>query len=167
MYCSDTRASEHGDDGLWSHGHVDHDSVFWFDSLCDQDVGKVTNFTMKLAVGERPGFARLAFPNDGRFVGPTIGEMLVDAAFTYIKLSSHKPFRVGSFPFERFCPFFLPSEFLCFFGPKDTGFFNRFFVHALVLRHAFDPGFFRKFFGGFYDAVFNQMTFNFFTHEYS
>ena len=76
---------------------------------------------MKLAIGESAGFARLAFPNDGRFVCPTICEVPIDAVFTDVDLPTDEPFRVGSFPIENFAPFLLPSKFLCLTRPEGGG----------------------------------------------
>jgi hypothetical protein len=40
-------------------------------------------------------------------------------------------------------------------------------MHALILRHAFDPGVFRKLLGGFEDAVFAQVALDIIAHFFS
>ena len=82
--------------------------------------------------------------------------MLVHTAFADVKFSADEPLCVGRFPVERFGPFFLPSELLRFLCPKDAGFLDRLFVHALILRHAFDSGVFSKLLGGLEKAIFGE-----------
>ena len=97
---------------------------------------------MKLAIGEGAVFARLTFPDDGSLIGTAIFKVLVDAAFANVELPSDEPLGVGRFPFKGFGPVLLPDKFFGFARPENAGLLDRLLVHALVLRHAFDAGFF-------------------------
>ena len=109
MNSSNASAGQHRDDRFRDHGHVDQYAVLGLDALREQDVGKLANLAVKLAVGEGAGLTGFTLPNNGGFVGPAIGEVTIDAVFADVEFSADKPLGVRGLPVERFGPLFLPG----------------------------------------------------------
>ena len=124
MNSSNASAGQHRDDRFRDHGHVDQYPILRFDALREQDVGKLANLTVKLAVGEGAGLAGFPLPNDGGFVGPAIGKVTINAVFADVEFSADKPLGVRGLPVEGFGPLFLPGQFFGFAAPKNAGFLD-------------------------------------------
>ena len=115
---------------------------------------------MKLLVGQRPSFARFAFPNDGRLVAPLTGEMSVQAIFGNVELSAHEPLCEGRFPVEDLFPGSPPDQFAGFAGPESVGVLDRLPIHSPVLLKAFDSRLCRELFRWFENPPLDQVRLN-------
>jgi len=165
MHGTDASASQHGDHGFWHERHVDEDAVSFFDVVALEDICEYADFAVKLLVGECAAFTGLAFPNDGGLVAPGAIEVTVETIFAGIQFAAHKPLGKGFFPVENLGPFFLPQELGGFAGPEFLRVFQRGFVEFFVIRKALDNGFLGKVLGGFEDALFVQVGFDFLAHR--
>ena len=70
---------QHSNGGLGDQGHVDEDSLPFFDSVALEHIGELADLAMKLAVGDDFFVTRLPFPDDGGLVGTRGVEMAVEA----------------------------------------------------------------------------------------
>ena len=86
---------------------------------------------------------RLALPDDGRLVAPTVGQVPVQTVDRHIELTTEKPFHLGhgKVVLEHLVPFLVPGDQLLGAPrPETLGVGHGFGVGLLVLLHGLDPG---------------------------
>ena len=161
---TDPGTCQHGDGSLGDEGHVDKDAVALLDSVTLEDIGKLANLSVELAVGQDLFVSRFTLPDDGGLIGPGCLEMTIQTVLSGIQLPSGEPLGVRELPVENFGPFFQPVEFLGLTCPERVRFIHRLGVKLLVLGHATDPGFLGELSRGLENAVLYLMGFDVLGH---
>src|SRR5690606_18453286 len=92
MHRSQTRACQHGEDGLWHHGHVDDDTIALLHALLAQNRSKRLYLIAQLAIGKGLLLARYSAIIDqcGLFC-PAFLHMSVNRVKAGIALATDKP----------------------------------------------------------------------------
>ena len=165
MNRADARARQHGDCRLGCCRQINDDAIAFSNLVSLKDIGEAADFAMQLLVSKSAFLARLAFPNNSRFISSWTGKMTVQAVFREIQLTANKPFCKGCFPIEHFLPRLMPNEFPGFTRPKSVGASNRFAIHFSVLREGFDPRAFGELAGRLEDALLDQVRFDVLVHS--
>ncbi len=70
---------------LRGHAHIHGDPVTLADAKAFEHIGEFLHLEIKLAVGERAGLARLAFPQNGDFVLSVTQSVAIDAVVAQIR----------------------------------------------------------------------------------
>ncbi len=89
-------------------GQIDEDPVAALDAVALEHIGEAADLAMKLLVGERAFFARLAgggrfpLPDQRGFVGAWGVQMPVETIVADIELAADEPLGVGLLPFQTF-----------------------------------------------------------------
>ena len=115
---ADARTSQHRDRRLGDKRKIDRDSIAFAHAKFLEDVGEFLYFAVEIAVGERAGVPRLAFPDQCFFVGAPAGDVAIDAIRRDVQLAANEPFRVRRPPLKDFGPWCYPIELLGFLGPE-------------------------------------------------
>ena len=102
VHRADPGAGEHGDGRFGNRRQIDDDAVALVDLVSLQDIGEAANFVMKLLVSERPFLARLALPDDGRFVSSRAGQMSIQTVFRNIDFPPTNHLAKGAFHCRTF-----------------------------------------------------------------
>ena len=150
---TDACTRQHGDGGLWNEGHVDEDTVSLLDPVTLEDIGKLADLAVELAVRQHLFISGLPLPNDGCLVGTGGLKVTVETVLSCIDFTSDKPLCVGELPIEHLGPFLRPVQFLCLACPELVRLVHRFGMELLVLGHASDAGFPGKRSRGLKDAI--------------
>jgi hypothetical protein len=143
------------------HRQVDDDAIAGFDSIPLERIGEETDFVMELFVSEcallagPAGFGRLAFPDEGGFVGVRGAEPFIEAIEADVQLSADEPFGEGLVPLEYALPGLEPHEFvLRLLIPEPFRGTDGFVVELAIVGKRFDSRELGKFFGRFENAFF-------------
>ena len=99
---------------------------------------------MQLLIGERAFIARFAFPDNCGLVSARPGQMPIEAIFRDVEFAADEPLRERRFPFQHLVPSRAPDQLTRFARPELCRLLDRFSVHPLILREAFDSCVFRK-----------------------
>src|ERR1700690_1802719 len=94
---------------------------------------------MELLIGKRPSIARLAFPENRRFIFPPSRKMTIETVVADIQFSADKPLSKRRLPHKRFFPGRKPGQ--KFFGalrPIGLRIFFRLTKKGLIRRKTFD-----------------------------
>ncbi len=133
---TDARTGQHGHGRLRNHGHVNGYPVAFFYSPGLEYVAELTDFLVKLPVGDGfIDFRVVAFPDDGNLVSPLFN-MPVHTVITDIQLCAFKPPDVRGVVVNGhdIVPGAEPAdELLGLFSPELFRIFNGFLVHSQVL----------------------------------
>src|SRR5689334_281245 len=165
MHCANARAPQHSDCRFRSCRQINDYAITFSNLVSLKNIGEAANFAMQLLVSKSAFLARLAFPNNSRFVSSWTGKMTIQAVFREIQLTANKPFCKGCFPIEHSLPRLMPNEFPGFTCPKSVGAANRFAIHFSVLREGFDPRIFGELQGRLEDPLLDQVRFDVLIHS--
>mmetsp|Transcript_2649 Transcript_2649/g.7595 ORF Transcript_2649/g.7595 Transcript_2649/m.7595 type:complete len:271 (-) Transcript_2649:159-971(-) len=158
VHRTDTSTSQHGHGRLWNHGHVNSDDIAFADTLRQQGIGNLTDFSQKFFVGNSTDIIGLiALPDDSHLISFRLRNMAINGIVTQVQLASRKPTNIamlkGTFqhtiklsePIELFFGLFAPE----FFGILNTGGMLRLIVLQTDRRfgpnNRFDVGNVRRF----------------------
>ena len=100
---------------------------------------------MQILVGQNASIARLAFPDDCRFVLPPRAQMPVNTIVTGVNFATDKPFGLGHFTLQDVIPLLEPMQIAGQLTPKAGWIVFRLRPHLLVLSFCADIGLFGKF----------------------
>ena len=129
---ADFRAGEHGDGQLRHHAHVDRHAVALGHAQRAQRVREAVHFALQHPVGEHARIARLALPDDGRFIAPRGMRVAVDAVVGDVQLAADEPFHPGHIPVQHLVPGREPVQLLGFLGPESLRIAQGAFVNVRV-----------------------------------
>ena len=137
MHRADARAGQHGDRRFGNHRQINNDAIAFVDLVSLQHIGEPANFVMQLLISQRPFLARLAFPDDGRFVPARAVEMSIQAILGDVQFSADEPFGERRFPLQDFFPRRAPNQFARLARPKSCWLCERFSMQPPVMRADF------------------------------
>ena len=161
---ADAGAGQHGDRGLGNEGHVEKDTVPLLHAVALEDIGKLADLAVKLAVSQDLFVTRFPLPDDRGLVRTGSLQMAVEAVLGGIHLGPDKPLGIGELPIENLRPFFEPMEFLGLATPELVGLGHRLGMEFFVNRHAADAGFLGEFGRGLENSVLDEMGLNVLGH---
>ena len=141
---ADAIAGVHGDHQLGNHAHVKADAIALLDTEFLQYVGKLVDFAPDIAIGQHALIARLAFPDDRRFVLATRLDVAIQAIIGSIELAADEPLRPRRVPLQNFFPRLEPMKLFGGLGPEGL----RIFARGVEYAGAFHIGVFFEFLGG-------------------
>ena len=118
---SDAGTSEHRNDDLRHHAHVDGDGIPLGHPHLFETVGTAAHLRQKLLVTEGAGITRLTLPVKGDSVG--VGrDMTVETRLGHIERAADKPAVEGGLAVvEYLVPGPAPEQLLCFLDPESLG----------------------------------------------
>ena len=99
MGCSNAGAGQHGDGGLWNHGHVEGHQIALANPKGLQGIGGLADLLMQFAVGERAHVTWLTLPNQSCLFSPGTIEVTIQAVVGEVGGAPLKPLGKG-----RICP---------------------------------------------------------------
>jgi hypothetical protein len=135
---ADAGTRQHGDGRLRHHRQVDGDEVAGLDAERGQRVGRLAHLAVQLLVGQDPGVARLALPQDGGLVAPPPGQVAIDAVGADVERAADEPAGVWELPVKGLGPRPGPGQLGGDVGPEALGGLDRARPEALVLVEALD-----------------------------
>ena len=134
MNGADARAREHRDCRFWHERHVNGHAVAALHAELLQHVRELLHLDVEVPIGECATIARLAFPDDCRFVASRRLDVPVDAIVRNIDLAADEPSCARRVPLEDFVPATEPVQRLGRLGPVGLGVLRGGFVDG-VIRH--------------------------------
>ena len=139
---ADARAGLHGNRRFGHHGHIDDYAVAAADAGGFQTVGELAHLVMQFGIGDVPSVTRLAFENDGGFVGQH-RQMAINAVVGHIQCAVEKPTEVGGLgAIQGFFKLGLPGDvFPCLCRPEPFVILFSVLVQLLKLFRANGCGF--------------------------
>ncbi len=136
---------QHGDRQLGHHRHVNRHHVAVLDAQRLEHVGEEANFAMQLAISQRAGIARLAFPDDRGLVRPPGGEVGVETVVRDVRLAADEPAGVGLVPLQHPLERPKPVQLAGQAPPEAFDVAGRFVPHLLISGQRADAGGFGEF----------------------
>src|SRR5207249_3695532 len=112
VHNADSGASQHGNCQFGNEGHVECRHVAFFQAQTLERVGQLTNFGMKLLIGQRALLARLSLPTDRLFVAASSLEMRVEAVVGGVRLAAAEPLGERLIPFQDLAEWLEPMQLL-------------------------------------------------------
>ncbi len=139
-------ASEHRDDELRDHRHVNRNDIPLLDAERLQAIGELTNFAMQIGVGEFAFVARFTFPQDRRAISASFGNMFIKGVVASVGFTIAKPLRERFVPLQSFCEWLEPMQlFAGDVRPKLDGVVLGPVPDLFILGERFDSCLGRKF----------------------
>ena len=133
---ADAVAGVHGDDQLRHHAHIKADAVAFFDAEFFEHVGELVDLAPHVAIGQHALVARLAFPDDRRFVFAPAIDVAIEAIVGRVELAADEPLCPRRVPLQNFFPRLEPMQLFGGFGPEGLRIFARGVEHAALLMLA-------------------------------
>src|SRR5438132_445636 len=106
MRGADPRAGQHRNSQLWNQRQVQRHSIALLNTGAFQNVRELADFGMELLISKSAYVARLAFPNERRFVASPGCQMSIETVVRDIDPAAEKPLGVGRLPVEHLVPLF-------------------------------------------------------------
>jgi hypothetical protein len=133
---AETRAGEHGEDGLGAVGHIDSDSVALAHTGSNENIGETTRLLPGLQIGDGADIARLvALPDDGGARTSAIEHMTVETVVADVEFAVDEPRNVARAKAARLHVRERGEkvhQFVCFFPPKFVASIHAAFVFRFV-----------------------------------
>src|SRR4026208_741702 len=115
---ADARAGEHRDGRLGNERQVDGDAIALANSELPEDVGELRDLAVEIPVRERPGIARLPFPDERRLVPARSANAPVDAVCGDVRLAADDPLRARALRLQNLAPRLDPLELARLLRPE-------------------------------------------------
>ena len=135
---SDAGTGQHRDSQFGDHGHVERNSIARRDAQLLEDVRKLADLAVQVLISQDATVARLALPNDGRFVFSPRRQVPVEAVVRGVDLSADEPLRFGHLTLKDVVPFLEPVQVASQLTPETGGVVLGLVPHLLVLSLAAD-----------------------------
>jgi len=130
--CADPRAGEHRDGSFGDHGQVDGDAVALLDPQALQDVGKLADFVVQVLISQRALIARLALPDQRRFVLRRSAQEAVEAVVRHVELPAQEPFGERRAPLQHPVPLPHPAQLAGPLRPEPLRVAARPLIHIIT-----------------------------------
>ncbi len=109
---TDPSTSQHCNRCFWDHRHIDPNPIAFLDPQLLQSIGKLTNLSMQLDIGQDPAISRFSFPDQGRVIAAVSFEVTIQTVVGNIDLPSDKPLGLGRIPSQNPIPSSKPMQLL-------------------------------------------------------
>src|SRR5208282_294584 len=136
---TDSRACQHRDRRLRHQRQVDRDALAILDAQAFQRIGAPAHFVGEHLVGQHARVARLALPNQRRFVATGTAEMAIEAIVGGVDRAADEPLRKREIPLQRLAERLKPIKVPRAFGPESLRIGVSALAQRLVLVEALDP----------------------------